>query len=107
MKLSGRIKHGQGGEIGGFAKEAKRPPKKSGGVANDVAQWGPRSAVMPKPTKNTTEPYRSKPGATVSPSNTIAKGKGQSVGAMRPQSGVPNLNVSRTPKAGGRGKRGY
>jgi hypothetical protein len=33
---------------------AKRPPKRSGGVANDVAQWAPRSAVMPPPAKDTT-----------------------------------------------------
>jgi hypothetical protein len=97
MKLSGRIKHGQGGEIGGFSQEAKRPPKKSGKIANDVAQWGPRSAVMPKPTKDTSEPYRSKPGATTSPSNTIPKGKGQSV--ARPQGGLPKGHVSKTPRA--------
>jgi hypothetical protein len=99
MKLSGRIKHGQGGEIGGFAKMAKRPPLKKAGVANDVALPKERSAIMPRPTKDTKEPYRSKPGATTSPSNTIPKGKGQPVGPMRPQGGLPKGHVSKTPRA--------
>jgi hypothetical protein len=52
MKLGGRLKHGQGGEIGGFPEMGKRPPKKSGRVANDVAPMA-RSAVMPPPTSDT------------------------------------------------------
>lgn len=35
---------------------AKRPPKLSKGVANDVYQSAPRSALMPPPTKDTQEP---------------------------------------------------
>lgn len=46
-------KDGCGGEIKSFAKEARRPPKVSKGVANDLYQKGPRSAVMPRPTKDT------------------------------------------------------
>jgi hypothetical protein len=53
MKLSGRIPHGQGGEIAGFPKMAKRPPKLKGRVANDVAQYAPRSPVMPPPQGDT------------------------------------------------------
>jgi hypothetical protein len=100
--LAGRIKHGQGGEIGGFAKEAKRPPKKEGRIANDVAQMGPRSAVMPPPTNDTREPYRSKSDVWTSPSNTISKSKGPPPGPMRPQGPTPHINVSRTPRARGR-----
>ena len=32
---------------------AKRPPKLKGNVANDVSPIKPRSAVMPRPTKDT------------------------------------------------------
>jgi hypothetical protein len=60
MKLSGRIKHGQGGEIGGFPKEAKRPGKMSGRVANVVAPT-PRDSSMPRPTKDT-KPTKKAPG---------------------------------------------
>jgi hypothetical protein len=35
---------------------AKRPPKVSHGVANDVFQSKPRSAIMPPPTTDTKEP---------------------------------------------------
>ena len=52
MKMGGRIKHGQGGEIGGFPQEARRPPKKKGRVANVVAPMA-RDSSMPKPTKDT------------------------------------------------------
>jgi hypothetical protein len=52
MKLSGRIKHGQGGEIKGFPQEAKQPKKMSGRVANVVAPT-PRDSSMPRPTKDT------------------------------------------------------
>jgi hypothetical protein len=48
MKMGGRIKHGQGGEIGGFPEMGKRPGKKVSGVAPT-----PRSAMMPRPTKDT------------------------------------------------------
>jgi hypothetical protein len=68
MKLSGRIPHGQGGEITGFPSLAKRPPKLKGRVANDVAQLGPRSAVMPPPQGDTSQPYTSKACTTTSPS---------------------------------------
>jgi hypothetical protein len=56
MKMGGRLKHGQGGEITGFPGLAKRPPKLKGRVANDVGQFGPRSAVMPPPQGDTKEP---------------------------------------------------
>ena len=46
-------KEGCGGEMKSFAKEAKRPPKVSKGVANDLHTQGPRSAIMPRPTKDT------------------------------------------------------
>jgi hypothetical protein len=105
--LAGRLKHGQGGEIGGFAKEAKRPPRLDGRVANDVLPAKARSAVMPPPTNDTKEPYRSSSDVWTSPSNTIRKSKGQSPGPMRPQGPTPHINVSKTPKASGRGKRGY
>ena len=52
MKMGGRIKHGQGGEIGGFSAEAKRPAKKSGRVVNTVAPMA-RDSSMPRPTKDT------------------------------------------------------
>jgi hypothetical protein len=100
MRLSGRIPHGQGGEIGGFPQMAKRPPLKKGGVANDVSPTKPRSAVMPRPTKDTSEPRMSRPGATTSPSNTIKTMKNQtSTPSPRPSGGVPRGFVSRTPKA--------
>jgi hypothetical protein len=87
MKLSGRIPHGQGGEIGG------RMPRPTGKVTTGFT---PRSATGPAAKGNTSEPYRSKPGVTTSPSNTISKGKGQSVGPMRPQGDVPRGHVSKT-----------
>ena len=54
-------KDGCGGEMKGknqsptglFAKQAKRPPPVSKGVANDLYQKGPRSAQAPRPTKDT------------------------------------------------------
>ena len=46
-------KDGCGGEVKGFAKEAKRPGKKVGKVANDVFESAPRSATMPRPTTDT------------------------------------------------------
>jgi hypothetical protein len=91
MPMGGRLKHGQGGEIGGFPEMAKRPPKKHGKIANDVAEFGLRSAVMPAPTSDTREPYRSKAHVTTSPSNTISKG----VGRLR---GTPRGHVSKTPR---------
>jgi hypothetical protein len=92
------LKHGQGGEIGGFAEQAKRPPKLKGRIANDVGQFGARSAVMPPPQGDTKQPYTSKAHVTTSPSNFLSKGKGQSIGSMRPQSGLPKGHVSKTPK---------
>jgi hypothetical protein len=78
--------------------DARRPPKVKDGVANDVAPTKPRSAVMPRPTKDTTEPYRSKPGATTSPSNTIPRYTGQPVHAPRPQGGTPMGHPAKTPR---------
>ena len=44
---------GSGGLVKTMAGEAKRPPKEKAGVANDLYQSGARSAVMPRPTKDT------------------------------------------------------
>lgn len=49
---------GSGKLVKTMTKEGKRPPKVSKGVANDVHETGPRSAMMPRPTKDTT--YRRK-----------------------------------------------
>ena len=46
-------KDGCGGEVKGFAKQARRPPPVSKGVANDLYQKGPRSAQAPRPTRDT------------------------------------------------------
>jgi hypothetical protein len=77
---------------------AKRPPKLKDGVANDVAPTKPRSAVMPRPTKDTSAPYISKPGATTSPSNTIPSYVGQPVQRPRPQGGTPRGFPAKTPR---------
>ena len=39
-------KDGCGGEVKSMARQAKRPPPVSKGVANDLYQKGPRSAMM-------------------------------------------------------------
>jgi hypothetical protein len=78
--------------------DARRPPKEKDGVANDVFQDKARSATMPRPTKDTTEPYRSRPGATTSPSNTIPSYVGQPVQRPRPQGGTPRGFPAKTPR---------
>ena len=60
MKLSGRIKHGQGGLVKTMAEEAKRPPKLKGRVANDLWPNPARSAAGPPPTSDT-KPTKKKP----------------------------------------------
>ena len=44
---------GSGKLVKTMTKEGKRPPKESKGVANDLYSSGPRSAIMPRPTKDT------------------------------------------------------
>lgn len=56
------------GAIRTLEGNAKRPPRLRNGVANDVAPPKARSAVMPAPTTDTTEPYRSTAHVTKSPS---------------------------------------
>jgi hypothetical protein len=46
-------KQGSGGFIKEMKGEAARPPKVKAGVANDLYEKGPRSAVMPRPTSDT------------------------------------------------------
>ena len=54
MKKVAKAKNaGSGKLVKTMTKEGKRPPKSSKGVANDLYSSGPRSAIMPRPTKDT------------------------------------------------------
>ena len=67
---------------------AKRPPKVSGRVANDVWPNPVRSAIMPPPTKDTQEP----------------RGKGMSTNKNMEKAAVTSLKSAMSSMSKGRGK---